>query len=163
MVGRCMPSSGHGGCPGTWFMTIFGSHVHGDISNIGYTKVYEGLQALGGISSFFSRNFTSNAVRIMSGVPWGPSYEHICKNTYFCQGRFGWIPWLKRAWKTIPNGVLKVQNAWFCVNVMRISLWYHIMTSWHVDHICNILYYTVLYHIINCSIIVYYTFGYCIV
>ena len=24
MVGRCMPNSGHGGCPGTRVMTIFG-------------------------------------------------------------------------------------------------------------------------------------------
>ena len=48
-------------------MTIFVSHVDPHIPNIGYMNVYEGLQALGGISSFFSRNFTSNAVRIMSG------------------------------------------------------------------------------------------------
>ena len=53
-------------------MTIFVSHVDPHISNIVYMKVYEGLQALGSISSFFSRNFTSNAVRIMSGDPLGP-------------------------------------------------------------------------------------------
>ena len=53
--------------PGGRVMTVFVFHVDPHISNIGYMKVYEGLQALGGISSFFSRNFTSNAVRIMSG------------------------------------------------------------------------------------------------
>ena len=57
MVGRCMPNSGHGGCPATRFMTMFGSHVHRHISNIGYMKVYEGLQALGGIS-FFSHEIS---------------------------------------------------------------------------------------------------------
>ena len=52
MVGRCMPNSGNGGCPGNRFMTIFGSHVQLHISHIGYMRVYEGLQALEGISSF---------------------------------------------------------------------------------------------------------------
>ena len=48
-------------------MTIFVLHVDPHIPNIGYMKVYEGLQALGGISFFFSLNFPSNGVRIMSG------------------------------------------------------------------------------------------------
>ena len=69
MARRCMPNSGHGGCPGIRFMIIFESHVQLHISNIGYMKVYDGLLALGGISTFFSRNFTSNAVRIMSWDP----------------------------------------------------------------------------------------------
>ena len=55
------------GMLGIRFMIIFGSHVDPHIANIGYMKVYQGLQALGGISSFFSLNFLSNAVRIMSG------------------------------------------------------------------------------------------------
>ena len=52
MVGSCMPKSGPGGCPRTRVMTIFGSHVDPHIPNIGYMRVYEGLHALGGISSF---------------------------------------------------------------------------------------------------------------
>ena len=72
MVGMCMPNCGHGGCPGTRCITVCGSYVDPHIPNIGYMKVYEGLQALGGISSFFSSNFTSNAVRIMSGDHLGP-------------------------------------------------------------------------------------------
>ena len=35
-----MPNSGHGGCPGTRFMTIFGSYVESDFPNIGYFDVY---------------------------------------------------------------------------------------------------------------------------
>ena len=50
-------------------MTIFGSYVSAQISNIEYFDVYGGLQAPGGISSFFSRNFFSNGVIIMSGDP----------------------------------------------------------------------------------------------
>ena len=62
-----MPKSGHGGPPGTRVMTIFVFYVSGQIPNIEYFEVYGVLQALGGISSFFSSNFPSNAVRIMSG------------------------------------------------------------------------------------------------
>ena len=62
-----MPNSGHGGPPGTRVMTIFVFYVSAQIPNIEYFEVYGGLQAPGGISSFFSRNFPSNAVRIMSG------------------------------------------------------------------------------------------------
>ena len=36
-------------------MTILGSHVDPHVSNIGYMKVYEGLQALEGISSCVPR------------------------------------------------------------------------------------------------------------
>ena len=48
-------------------MTIFVFYVSAQIPNIEYFVVYGGLQAPGGISSFFSLNFPSNAVRIMSG------------------------------------------------------------------------------------------------
>ena len=44
------------------------------------SSLFGGLQASGGISSFFWWNFVSNAVRI--------SYDHIYKNMYFCKG---WI------------------------------------------------------------------------
>ena len=72
MVGRCMPNSGHGGPPGTRVMTIFVFYVSAQIPNIEYFEVYGGLQAPGGISSFFLWIFPSNAVRIMSGDPLGP-------------------------------------------------------------------------------------------
>ena len=62
-----MPNSGHGGPPGTRVMTIFVFYVSAQIPNIEYFEVYGGLQAPGGISSFFSLNFPSNAVGIMSG------------------------------------------------------------------------------------------------
>ena len=61
-----MPNSGHGGPPGTRVITIFVFYASPQISNIEYFELYVGLQAPGGISSFFSSNFTSNAVRIMS-------------------------------------------------------------------------------------------------
>ena len=54
MIERRMPNSGHGECHRIRSMTIFGSHVQLHILNNGYMKVYDGLQALGGISSFFS-------------------------------------------------------------------------------------------------------------
>ena len=50
-------------------MTIFGIYADLQIPNIGYMKVYGCLWAPGGISSFFSSNFPSNGVRIMSGDP----------------------------------------------------------------------------------------------
>ena len=40
--------------PGARDTTIFESHADPHIPNIGYMEVYQGLQALGGISSFFS-------------------------------------------------------------------------------------------------------------
>ena len=67
MVERCMPNSGHGGPPGTGVMTIFVFYVSAQICNFEYFEKCGGLQAPGGISSFFSSNFTSNVVIIMSG------------------------------------------------------------------------------------------------
>ena len=67
MVVRYMPNSGHGGPPGTRVMTIFGSCVGSHFPNIQDFDVYGGLWSPGGISSFFSSNFPSNAIRIMSG------------------------------------------------------------------------------------------------
>ena len=48
-------------------MATFEVYVYHQIPNIGYMKVYGCLRAPGGISSFFSSNFPSNALRIMSG------------------------------------------------------------------------------------------------
>ena len=69
-------------------MTIFVSHVDPHTPNIRYMKVHEGLQALGGISSFFSREIS---LRMPSesclGTPSGPRYEHIYKNIHLCKGK----------------------------------------------------------------------------
>ena len=62
-----MPNSGHGGPPGIRVMTIFVFYVSPQIPNIEKFEVYGGLWTPGGISSFSSSNFPSNAVRIMSG------------------------------------------------------------------------------------------------
>ena len=58
-------------------MTIFGSHVQLHISNIGYTRVYEGLQALGGISSFFLLKFH---VEWHQNHVWGPPGARVMTN-----------------------------------------------------------------------------------
>ena len=47
----------------------FESHVHPHISNIGYMKVYNGLQALGGISFLFLMKFH---VECRQNHVWGP-------------------------------------------------------------------------------------------
>ena len=67
MVGRCMPNSGYGGRLGTRVMTTCMFYGSTQIPNIQYFVVYGGLWSPGGISFFFSSNFPSNAVRIMSG------------------------------------------------------------------------------------------------
>ena len=64
-------------------MTIFGSYVSIKIANIGDFEVYGGLQALGGISSFFSLNFPSNAVRIMFGDRFLSGVKRIFIKTHF--------------------------------------------------------------------------------
>ena len=61
-------------------MTMFVSYVGSHFPNIEYFVVYGGLQAPGSISSFFSSNFPSNAVRIMSGDPFLTSVMNICIN-----------------------------------------------------------------------------------
>ena len=86
MVGRCMPNSGHGGSPGTRVMTIFVFYVSAQIHNIEDFEVYGGLQAPGCISYLFSLNFPSNAVRIMSGVPFLIRVMTIFVKTWFFRG-----------------------------------------------------------------------------
>ena len=54
--------------------------------NCFFTMLFGGLQALGGISFFCSPNFISMHSKSCLGIRWGPSYEHICKNMYFCKG-----------------------------------------------------------------------------
>ena len=72
-----MPNSGRGGCPGTRFMTICGSHVQLHISNIGYMRVYEGLQALEGIYFFFLVKFH---VECRQNHVWGPPGARVMTN-----------------------------------------------------------------------------------
>ena len=67
MVLGYMPNSDPWGPPGTAFITIFVLFVNPQIPNIENVDAYGGLQIQGGISSFFSSNFPSNAVGIMSG------------------------------------------------------------------------------------------------
>ena len=69
MVVRCMPNSGHGGPPGTRVMTFFVFYVSAQIPNIEYFEVYGGLQAPGGISSFFLVKFH---VEWRQNHVWGP-------------------------------------------------------------------------------------------
>ena len=83
-----------------------------------FLKVYRPREVAHVFSREISRRMASESCL---GTPWGRRWEHICKNMYSCQGRFGWDPWLKRASKTISNGVLKVRNAWILVNIMMIS------------------------------------------
>ena len=82
MVVRYMPNSGHGGPPGTRVMTIVVFYVSAQIPNIEYFEVYGGFRPPGGISSFFSLNFPSNAVK---NHVWGPifvsSYDNFYKNS----------------------------------------------------------------------------------
>ena len=68
-------------------MTIFVFYVSAQIPNIEYFEVYGGLQAPGGISSFFSSNFPSKAGRIMSGDPFLTRVMTIFITTYIFGGR----------------------------------------------------------------------------
>ena len=86
MVLRHMPNSGHGGPHTTPVMTIFGIYVSIQIPNIEKFQVYGGLQIPGGISSFFLSNFPSNAVRIMSGVPFLTRVMTMFIKRTFCKG-----------------------------------------------------------------------------
>ena len=70
-------------------MTIFVFYVSAKNFNIDYFEVYGGLQAPGGISSFFPFNFTSNAVRIMSGGPWGLRYDIFVKTCILAKDALG--------------------------------------------------------------------------
>ena len=81
MVLRYMPNSGHGGPPGTRDMTIFGFYVNPQIPNIEYfeaNEVYKSHE----VSLFFSFNFLSNAVGIMSGDPFLNQVMTIFIKTY---------------------------------------------------------------------------------
>ena len=80
MAVTCMTNSGHGGPPGTRVMTIFGFYVSTQTLNIAKNEEFGGLQAPGGISSFFSSNFLSNAIRIMSVEPFSTPVMTIFVN-----------------------------------------------------------------------------------
>ena len=90
MVLRYMPTSGPWGPPGIPFMTIFVFYVNPQIPNIENFDAYGGLQIPGGSSSFFSSNFPSNAVGIMSGDPFLTRVMTIFIKAYiFVKGREG--------------------------------------------------------------------------
>ena len=75
-----MPKYGHGGTPGTPFMTIFGIYVSPQIPSIEKFQVYGGLWTPGGIPSFCSSNFPSNGTGIMSGDPFSTPVMTILQN-----------------------------------------------------------------------------------
>ena len=79
-----MPNSGHGGRPGTRVMNIFVFYVSAQIPKVEDFEVYGGLHASGGISSFFSFDFPSNAVRVMSGDLFLTLVMTIFIKTYVC-------------------------------------------------------------------------------
>ena len=61
-------------------MTIFPFYISAQIPNIESFEAYGGLQALGGISSFFSLNFPSNAEGLgggTQGIPQGQNFVKI--------------------------------------------------------------------------------------
>ena len=99
MVGRYMPNSGHGGCPGIRFMTIFGSHVDPHISNIGYMKVYEGGCRPWEVSHLFSLEISHRMPsESCLGTPWSPSCELTCKHIFLL--RTFWVrPMVKKSVK----------------------------------------------------------------
>ena len=82
MVLRCMQSSGHGGPHMTPFMTILGFLCQSSHPQYWKQSSIWSLQIPGGISSFFSWNFPSNGVRIMSGDPFLTRVMTISIKTY---------------------------------------------------------------------------------
>ena len=82
MVIGYMPNSDPWGPPGTPFMIIFVFYVNPQIPDIESFDAYGCLQIPGGISSFFSSNFPSSAVRIMSGDPFLTQVMTIFIKTY---------------------------------------------------------------------------------
>ena len=93
MVGRCMPKYGHGGTPGTPFMTIFGFYVSPQLPSIEKFQVYGvyGPQEVSHLSTglgrwliFFLVKFP---VECRQNYVWGPifdpSYDHIYKCDHF--------------------------------------------------------------------------------
>ena len=69
MVIRYMPNSDPWGPPGTPFMYIFVFYVNPQIPNIENFDAYEVYKSRQVSHPFFSSNFLSNAVGIMSGDP----------------------------------------------------------------------------------------------
>ena len=96
--GGCAPrtprSGGRAGGRGTHFIHIvlFMFHFIGPYAAHCFfvCSLFEGLQALGGISIFSHEISCRMHSESCLGTPWGPSYEHICKNVYIKRNRFGW-------------------------------------------------------------------------
>ena len=78
-----------------WFAIISNGAVYEGIW--WYMKVYEGIWRYmkGYMPWEVSHLFSHQVSRRMHsksclGTPWGPSYEHFCKNIYLCKGWIGW-------------------------------------------------------------------------
>ena len=82
MIVRHMPNSDPWGPPGIPFMTIFVFYVNPQIPNIEYLEANEVYKSLEVSHPFFSSNFPSNAVRIMSGDPFLTRVMTIFIKTY---------------------------------------------------------------------------------
>ena len=78
-----MPNSGHGGCPGTRVMTIFGPYVDPHFPNIEYFAVY-GSTGPGRYLIFFLVKFP---VECRQNHVWGPPGARVMSifvKTYIC-------------------------------------------------------------------------------
>ena len=87
-------------------MTIFRFYVSPPIPNIEKFEVYGGLWTPGGISSFFSFNFPSNGVRIMSGDLFLTRVMTIFINVTILEGVIGECIWLPSGDSPDPSKVL---------------------------------------------------------
>ena len=115
-------------------MTFFVFHVDPQIPKIGYMRVYEGLRALGGISSFQAENFTYE-VKIRSGVPLGLEIRTGGRNVTLCKTKHknqthalssGWspeaiLPSRTVYFTTIENRSLKNSQLYYPLNNVTLK------------------------------------------
>ena len=126
----------------------------------------EGLQALGGSSSFFSWNFTSNAIRIMSGDPLEPElWTYLWKHVFL--SRTLWVrPMVKKSLKNYIECYSQSTKRLICgqryEHVCDIILWHYDSLIIYVTY-CTILYYIVLYYTLLYYTIHLFTVLYCMI
>ena len=83
MVVRYMPNSGHGGPPGSPFMTIFVFYVSAQIPNIEYFEAYE-VYTSREVSRLFSYQIPVECRQNHVWRPiFEPSYDHFYINVHF--------------------------------------------------------------------------------
>ena len=85
MIISYMPNSGHGGPPGTPFITIFVFHVNPQIPNTEYfeaNEVYKSLEVSDFVSHQISRRMASE---LCLETHCCSSYDNIYKNIHFCK------------------------------------------------------------------------------